>query len=144
MDFILIGALAAYLHGSPLPTFDVDITPNPDLDNLARLSQALTAMDAKIRAEGVDPLPFSHTARSLAGSNIWNLSTRYGDIDIATVPSGTHGYKDLLKGATRLKIGATTLLLASLADIIRSKEAAGRDKDRRALPVLRELLARRD
>ncbi|MCA1712722.1 MAG: hypothetical protein LC789_14245 [Actinobacteria bacterium] len=35
----------------------------------------------------------------------------------------------------------TTVRLASLADIVRSKEAAGRDKDRRALPVLRELLA---
>jgi hypothetical protein len=33
------------------------------------------------------------------------------------------------------------VLLASLQDVVRSKEAAGRDKDRRALPILRELVA---
>ena len=32
--------------------------------------------------------------------------------------------------------------LASLADVIRSKEAAGRPKDQIALPILRELLKR--
>ena len=35
----------------------------------------------------------------------------------------------------------TPVLLASLQDIVRSKGAAGRDKDRRALPILRELVA---
>ena len=35
------------------------------------------------------------------------------------------------------------LSIASLADIIRSKQAANRDKDRRVLPVLREILDKR-
>ncbi len=35
----------------------------------------------------------------------------------------------------------TPVLLASPQDIVRSKYAAGRDKDRRALPILRELVA---
>lgn len=144
VDFILIGALAAYLHGSPLPTLDVDITPRPDLDNLELLSHALRAMDARIRSEGTEPLQFSHNARSLAAVNVWNLTTRYGDVDIAIVPSGTSGYQDLAAGASEVKLGSVTIMLASLADIIRSKEAAGRDKDRRALPVLRELLERHD
>lgn len=142
VDFIVIGALAAYLHGSPLPTLDIDITPNPKLANMARLSKALSDMNAKVRAEGVEPLTFSHDARSLAAGNIWNLTTTYGELDIAAVPAGTRGYADLRQGATPTKIGPIEVLVASLSDVIRSKEAAGRDKDRRALPVLRELLAK--
>jgi hypothetical protein len=37
-----------------------------------------------------------------------------------------------------------TVHIASLADVIRSKQAANRPKDQRVLPTLRELLATRD
>lgn len=143
VHFIVIGALAAYLQGSPLPTLDVDITPDPELENLGRLSQALTVLEARVRSEGVDPLPFSHSARSLSAADTWNLSTRYGDLDISLMPSGTRGYTDLRLDALTVQIGGAKVRIASLADVIRSKEAAGRDKDRRALPILRDLLSRR-
>ncbi len=39
-----------------------------------------------------------------------------------------------------MKIGNVTLAVASLEDVIRSKEAANRPKDQRSLPVLRQLL----
>lgn len=139
---VLIGGFAAYLQGSPLPTEDVDVTPQTTRENLTRLSAALTELDARIRAEGVEPLPFSHDGESLAAAGIWNLTTRYGDLDISMVPSGTRGYDDLRQDAVEVVIKGVPVLLASLADIVRSKDAAGRDKDRRALPVLRELLAR--
>jgi hypothetical protein len=142
VDFVLVGGFAARVHGSPLLTNDVDIVPRNDPENLACLSAALTDLDAKVRAEGVEPLPFSHSAESLASARIWNLTTKYGDLDITFTPSGTHGYDDLRRDAIEVKLRGTTVLLASLADIVRSKGAAGRDKDRRALPVLRELLAR--
>jgi hypothetical protein len=142
VDCVVIGGLAAFLQGSPLPTVDVDITPNAVLENFARLLAALKELDAKVRAEGLDPLPFSHDAESLAAANIWNLTTRFGDLDITLTPAGTRGYDDLRRDAVEVEIRGTRVLLASLADIVRSKSAAGRDKDRRALPVLRELLAR--
>jgi predicted nucleotidyltransferase len=73
---------------------------------------------------------------------VWNLTTRYGDLDISFVPTGTGGYDDLVRDAIEVELRGTRVQLASLADIVRSKDAAGRDKDHRALPVLRELLAR--
>jgi hypothetical protein len=142
VDFILIGGFAAAAYGSPLPTNDIDIVPSTDRDNLARLSQALRKLRAKVRAAGVDPLPFDHDADSLSAAQIWNLTTRYGDLDITFTPSGTHGYDDLKRDAVEVTIRGTTVRIAALVDIVRSKEAAGRDKDRRALPVLRELTAR--
>lgn len=144
VEFVVIGGFAANLHGSPLPTLDIDITPATARANLVRLSAALTELDAKVRAVEIDePLPFSYDADSLAAVQVWNLRTAYGDLDISFVPTGTTGYDDLRRGAAVVELRGLRIVVASLADVIRSKEAAGRDKDRRALPVLREILARR-
>jgi hypothetical protein len=39
-----------------------------------------------------------------------------------------------------MRIRRLTIAVAALEDVIRSKEAANRPKDRRSLPVLRQLL----
>ena len=141
VELVVIGGWAAVAHGSPLPTRDVDVVPLDDEANLARLSDALRELDAKVRNGDEEPLPFAHDSTSLAASTFWNLTTRFGDLDISFRPSGTQGYRDLRRDAIEVTLRGTPVLLASLADIVRSKEAAGRDKDRRALPVLRELVA---
>ncbi len=141
VDHVVIGGTAANLQGSPLPTEDVDVVPLAEPGNLGRLSNALRALDARIRNGDEEPLPFAQDATGLAGSVFWNLTTMYGDLDLSFRPSGTQGYPDLRRDAIEVTLRGTPVLLASLADIVRSKEAAGRDKDRRELPVLRELVA---
>ncbi len=144
VDCIYIGGWAAGLLGSPFPTSDVDITPNSERENLTRLSAALRQMEARIRTQGVeDGLPFSHDADRLAAVGVWNLVTRFGDFDISFVPTGTTGWPDLEKDAVTVTAYGLSVRLASLADIIRSKQATNRPKDQRVLPVLREILASR-
>jgi hypothetical protein len=139
--YVLIGGLAATIHGSPHVTTDVDITPATSPTNLARLSAALKELEARIRVAGEpEGLPFDHDAASPARGQIWNLVTTSGDLDISFVPSGTHGYDDLRRDAIELDILGVQVPVASLADIIRSKEAADRPKDRLTLPVLRRIL----
>jgi pimeloyl-ACP methyl ester carboxylesterase len=47
--------LAALAHGAPIrATFDVDLTPARDPENLARLSDSLRDLDARIRTADVD------------------------------------------------------------------------------------------
>ncbi len=142
VDFVVIGGLAARLHGSPLPTQDLDITPDLAPANLTRLSSALRELDVRVRHPDLpEGLPFPHDATSLAGSASWNLTTRHGDLDLAFTPDGTGGYRDLVAGVVVVTLHGTSFPVASLADIVRTKDAANRDEDRRALPVLRELLA---
>lgn len=142
--FVMIGGMAAVAHGSPFPTEDIDITPEAGLDNLARLSDALRELDARIRVDSEpEGLPFEHDAESLAATRTWNLSTRYGDLDFSLVPSGTTGYGDLVRDAAEVSVFGVVVSIASLADVIRSKQAANRPKDQRVLPVLREILAAR-
>ena len=144
VDLVVVGGFAAVVHGSPISTSDVDVTPRRSAENLARLSIALTELDARVRAEGApaDGVPFAHDAASLGAVETWNLRTSFGDLDVTFTPSGTAGYDDLRRDAVEVSLRGTAVLIASLADIVRSKSAANRDKDRRALPVLRELLAR--
>jgi hypothetical protein len=139
--YVLIGGYAAVMHGSNSATFDVDVTPEDDRANLERLSLALTELEAKIRTTGEpEGVRFEHDGRSLGAVRVRNLTTKYGDLDISFEPSGTSGYKDLARDATRLVIDGVEIPVASLADVVRSKEAAGRPKDQLTLPTLRRML----
>src|SRR6476661_8887171 len=53
VNFVLIGALAARLHGFPRLTADADITPAGDKPNLVRLAAALNDLDARVYTESV-------------------------------------------------------------------------------------------
>ncbi len=144
VKFVMIGGLAAVVHGSPFPTEDLDITPEQSAANLVRLSAALDEMGARVRTEGVEGgLPFAHDAESLAAVGVWNLVTPHGDLDLSFLPNGTTGYTDLADGASDVEVFGILVRVASLADVIRSKQAANRPKDQRVLPVLREILASR-
>jgi hypothetical protein len=88
-------------------------------------------------------VPFSRDATSLASSAVWNLVTTFGRIDLSLVPNGTQGYRDLVRESTDVEIVGVVVPVASLADVIRSKQAANRPKDQRVLPVLRGILAER-
>ena len=141
--YVLIGGLAATLYGSVTPTFDVDITPEMTTANLSRLSAALTELDARVRVEGIpDGLPFSHDATSLMGITTLHVITKFGPLDLATQPAGVTSFADWDAGAQDLTISGIRVRLAGLADIVRSKEAANRDKDKAQLPLLRSLLER--
>ena len=98
--YVLIGGLAAVLHGSPLQTVDMDICPSRTPDNLARLAAALDDMDARIRtSDAPDGIRFPRDAVFLSRVDLLNLVTRFGDVDLSFTPSGTTGFDDLSRRA---------------------------------------------
>jgi hypothetical protein len=131
------------LHGASRPTEDVDVTPATTTDNLKKLTSALKRLNARIRTDTVlGGLPFDTSAEAMVGLLMLNLTTAFGDLDITFHPSGTDGYPDLVRKAELRNLGAISIRVAALVDIVRSKEAAGRVKDVRALTELYELLRR--
>ncbi len=76
----------------------------------------------------------------LERGEMWNLVTVAGRLDIAFVPSGTEGFDDLVGDAVRFDVYGVELLVASLNDIVRSKEAADRPQDRQDVVIIREML----
>ncbi len=147
VQFVLIGGLAAVLYGDVGVTVDVDVVPERSRDNLGRLARALVGLQARIRTEGEpEGLVFDCSAAffyNLAPDAIVNMTTESGDLHVTFRPSGTQGFADLRRDAIEIEAGdQLQILVASLEDVIRSKEAAGRERDRLALPRLRRLLAR--
>lgn len=140
VDFILIGGLAATVHGSPYATVDVDVVPRRVPANLERLSKALSALGARVHVSAEEAIAFEHNGRSLGDAEVWNLSTRFGGLDITFTPAGTQGYPDLAERAQTVDLGNLDVCVAALEDVIRSKAAAGREKDQVVLPTLRRLL----
>jgi hypothetical protein len=142
--FVVIGGVAARLRGAPLLTQDVDVAPDTEPANLTRLAEALQELEARLRtAAEPEGVVFPLDPSLLSSASIWNLVTRFGDLDLVMAPEGTAGYRDLVRDAEEMKVALEPPLVvavASLADVIRSKEAAGREKDRAALPLLRRTL----
>jgi hypothetical protein len=140
VKFVLVGALAARLYGFPRLTADADITPAHDEKNVERLASALRDLNAKVYTESIpEGLTFDCSAKTLMRARMWNLVTGAGRVDIAFEPAGTAGFADLSSGAEKFEAFGVTFLVASLDDIIRSKEAAGRPKDREDVAILRAM-----
>ena len=141
VDFIVVGVMAALAQGSPIPTRDLDVTPSQTDENYERVAAALVDLDAKLRLPDGTGHAFPIEPRFLAGNTAWTLLTRFGVLDLVYEPAGTRGFDDLRRHAIELDLGTgKPLLVASLADVIRMKEAANRLKDRGQLPALRQTL----
>ena len=141
--YVLVGALAARLQGFPRLTADADITPSRDRANLERLAAALRELNARVFTDAVpEGLAFDCSADALARADMWNLVTSAGRIDVVFRPAGTDGYDDLIRDAVRFEVYGRQLEAASLADILRSKEAADRPQDRQDVIVLRQMIER--
>lgn len=143
---VVLGGLAGTMYGSNLPTSDVDICPSLVTSDLDRLAAALKELNAVAMAEG-EPggLKLDWTGRNLkkwlADVKFFNLMTHYGQLDLIYCPAGTQGYRDLAKSAQVKNLGeGVEIRVAALGDVIRSKQAAGRQRDLEQLPTLRKLL----
>ena len=136
--FVIIGGFAGRLWGSTTVTNDLDICYARDSKNLFALGNALRDLRAVLR--GVPPdLPFQLDARSLALGDSFTFATTAGNLDCLATPAGSGGFQDLISGAAEVAIGALRVPVASLEDLMRLKQAAGRPKDRIELEILSAL-----
>lgn len=141
VDYVVLGGFAANLLGSPITTRDLDVIPDRAKDNLDRLGRALTRMNAKIRIAG-EPVATRIDGPFLANMpHMLNLVTDFGDLDLTFTPAGRAGdYAGWrLHSSPALIDEGLVVEVASLDDIIDSKQAANRAKDHLSLPYLESL-----
>ena len=126
--FVLIGGFAAALRGSPMITGDIDICYARDDANLQALAAALGALGATLR--GAPPhVPFQLDAASLKAGDHFTFSTKAGPLDCLGTPTGTKGFADIDASATGEDLDGLSVRVASIDDLIRMKQAAGRPQD---------------
>ncbi len=143
VDFIVVGGVCAVLQGVPLATFDMDLVHSREPDNLSRLLAALQSLGAYYRGQGDRRI--KPTIPHLASPGHQLLMTNAGPLDVFGTITGDLTYEDLLPNTSRFEVVDGLWVTAlNLETLIETKEAAGRDKDKFALPVLRRTLEERN
>lgn len=139
--YVVIGGIAAVLFGSPYPTKDLDICADTEASNLANLAAALRDLEATEwdphKGEFVERI---WNEESLQVDSTWLLGTRLGRLDVLFAPAGTQGFSDLKRRRVVMDVGGRSVPVTGLEDLIRMKEAAGRERDLQQVPTLRKLL----
>lgn len=128
VDFVVLGGIAAVLHGSPRSTWDLDLTVAADSTNLAALGDVLVELNSRLY--GIDEdVPFVPDDDTLRRVEILTLDTDLGKVDVLTNPVGAPSYPVLRGNAVPVTIDGVRVLIASIPDLLSMKRAAGRPKD---------------
>lgn len=139
--FVVIGGVAANVHGSPRITNDLDVCYDPAPVNIDRLAAVLTGWQAYPR--GVEPgLPFVMDSRALRTNPILTLVTTEGAVDVLDRVEGVGDYGRVREASQDAVWGAVTFRVIGLDALIAAKRATGRRRDQEALlelEALREL-----
>ena len=142
VEFVLIGGIAGRIHGSPTVTNDLDICHRRTKANCERLAKTLMVLDARLR-DLPSGLPFTLDASAIWQGHNFTFVTAAGFLDCLASPEegAPTGYEELAANARALTIAEATVLVCSIEDLIRMKEAAGRPKDLIEVEVLKAVLA---
>lgn len=133
--FVIVGGIAATLHGSARLTFDLDVAYERTPENLERLVVALTPFAPYLR--GAPPgLPFKFDVETLKRGLNFTLTTSDGPIDLLGEVSGIGNYAAARQRADEAHMFGGTYYFLELEALITSKKAAGRPKDFEAIAEL--------
>jgi hypothetical protein len=125
LEAVVIGTVAAILHGAPIVTQDIDLL----LRRTRRNEQKIGRL--RVLLGGFGRVRVLEDVHALVGAE--------GNVDLIfdAMPPDL-GFESVRSRATLMTIGGVTIRVAALEDVIRSKRAAGRPKDRAVLPVLEQ------
>jgi hypothetical protein len=139
VECVIVGGVAATLHGSSLITRDLDVCYNRVSENLTRLIQALRSVNARLRG-APEGLPFILYEETLRRGLNFTFQTDIGDLDLLGEMAGVGGYTEASENADVMELFGYRYHVLSLPKLIAAKRAAGRTKDLLVLPELEAIL----
>src|SRR5437667_6560255 len=134
LEAVLIGNAAAALQGSPVTTLDLDFMFRKTPANLRKLKRLADDIDAIVLRPYYPASDLYRVVRERDGLQL----------DFMAKIDGIRSFESLKGRASPVHFGEHAVLVAALADIIRSKEAAGRPQDRAVLPILKATLSEQE
>lgn len=142
VDFVIVGGFAGVLHGSAYVTDDLDICAILSAENVAKLRVALVDQNPVHR---ITPQRLSFLQYPPEGETVANLylETDAGVLDVLGNVLGVGGYQELMRGAAEIPLFGRRVRVIGLEDLIRAKEALGREKDLLVAKELRAIAAKR-
>ena len=132
VEYVVIGGVAAIMHGSPRTTLDVDVCVVLSEPNLSRILSMLRGINPRFRMRP-DKMPMPDDPDRLRGFNNLCLDTDLGTIDFLTEISGVGQYADALRESEVKDVDGFPCRVLTLDALISAKRAANRLKDRLAI-----------
>ena len=130
LDAVLIGNAAAAIQGSPVTTMDLGFMFQKTTTNLSKLKRVADDLDAVVLRPFYPASQLFRVTRDRDGLQL----------DFMAKIDGIRSFESLRGRSSLVRFGEHELRVAALADIIRSKERAGREQDLAVLPILRRTL----
>ncbi len=126
--YLIIGGVAAQVHGRRRTTMDLDVTPAPEPENFKRLAAALLALDA--HPVDLGPSAPTPTAAQLRVAPVVPpLSTRHGELHILNEVPGATEYARMRARALTTDFDGIAVTIVGVDDLIRMKQTTGRPSD---------------
>jgi predicted nucleotidyltransferase len=143
VQFILVGGVAANVHGSAHATFHIDVVYARNRENFRRILEALKPHEPYLR--GTPPgLPFRWDKQTLRNGLNFTLTTKMGDVDLLGEVTGGGSYDQLLPHTLQVELFGVMCQCVTLQRLIQLKRAAGRPKDLDVIAELQALLEERN
>src|SRR3984957_21107850 len=127
LEAVMIGNAAAALHGAPVTTLDFDFLFRKTPVNLRKLKAVAKSLGAMLLR------PY------YPASDLFRIEPDDDSlhVDFMSRIDGVRSLATLRRRASRIDFGGHVLMVADLADIIKSKKAAGLPRDRAVLEILK-------
>lgn len=138
VEYMIVGGVAAVIHGAPMTTFDLDTLVRVNRSNAERLIDALTELEAYFREHRRVLNPTLEDI--LAGGHLL-LMTNAGPLDVLGFIGNMQRYDDLLEASSEIQTSMGPLRLLNLEELIAQKRKMGRPKDLAAADLLESVLA---
>lgn len=130
LEAVLIGNAAAALQGAPVTTLDFDFMFRRTPGNIQKLKRFSSALEATILRPYYPMSGLFRVVNEDLGLQVDFMSTIHG----------IRSFNQLRSRAEEIRVGSQPLLVANLGDIIASKKAASRARDRAVLEILEQTL----
>jgi len=125
------------LHGYARFTQDIDLAIESDARNRDRLAAALNELNARpVRATAASPAPLTRTA--FTGPFV-SFDTDAGRIDLLKRLMNVPSIAEVRARAEQMAIGAATVPVASIDDLIAMKTGTGRPLDEADIAALESI-----
>ncbi|MDE0232117.1 MAG: hypothetical protein OXI56_09315 [bacterium] len=121
VEFVFVGMGAGYLRGAPYPSYNTDVTPSMESDNLARVEEVLEVLEARpLERDEWGPVE----EHALSGYR--RLMTSAGMVNVVDALPGVGGYERVVAKADFWEVAdGLSVWVAAMEDVICSKEAVG-------------------
>ncbi|HEX6152013.1 MAG TPA: hypothetical protein VFZ19_00690 [Solirubrobacterales bacterium] len=136
--FVVIGGVAVGAHGYVRGTEDLDLVPDPDPENLSRLTEVLAKLESTLPTVAERPFDAATDAGVIRRGGNVTAMTRFGGLDVIQRARGVPSYSQLIGDAVESELLGIPVLICSLARLREMKLAQDREQDRADLANLPE------